>query len=246
MSRAVLSLGSNLGDRLGYLRLAVDGLRDVLVAVSGVYETAPWGVEDQPDFLNAVCVVDDPARDHWAWLRKGQELERQAERVREQRWGPRTLDVDVVQYGTLVASAPDLELPHPRARERAFVLVPWAEVAPDAVLHGLGGGPVAQLAATAPDRSGIRWLALDWLTGPQDTVAAPRAAHGPATSGTGPTAPATHEPVDEPEPVRGPVPEPEPVNEPVHEPVHEPVPPPPESAFAPPSYHPPHAGDRDR
>ena len=75
MTRAVLSLGSNLGDRLSFLRLAVAGFADVLVAVSPVYETTPWGVEDQPDFLNAVLVVDDPAADEWAWLRRGQELE---------------------------------------------------------------------------------------------------------------------------------------------------------------------------
>ncbi|TVT26409.1 2-amino-4-hydroxy-6-hydroxymethyldihydropteridine diphosphokinase, partial [Amycolatopsis rhizosphaerae] len=69
MSRAVLSLGSNLGDRLGFLRSVMTGLGPAVRAVSTVYETKPWGVEEQPDFLNAVCVVDDPARDHWAWLR---------------------------------------------------------------------------------------------------------------------------------------------------------------------------------
>lgn len=246
---AVLALGANLGEPQATLRQAVTDIDRVagvqVMEVSPLARTAAVGGPEQGDFLNAVLLVRTTLSPR-ELLHACQGVEEQHGRVREERWGPRTLDVDVVQYGTLVASAPDLELPHPRARERAFVLVPWAEVAPDAVLHGLGGGPVAQLAATAPDRSGIRWLALDWLTGPQDTVAAPRAAHGPATSGTGPTAPATHEPVDEPEPVRGPVPEPEPVNEPVHEPVHEPVPPPPESAFAPPSYHPPHAGDRDR
>ena len=78
----------------------------------------------------------------------------------------RTLDIDIVLYGSVLAVTDDLELPHPRAHERAFVLQPWAQIAPDAVLPGLGGGPVAALAATAPDRDGIRWLALDWLAAP--------------------------------------------------------------------------------
>src|SRR5690606_33802170 len=138
MSRAVLSLGSNLGDRLAYLRVAVDGLRDVLVSVSSVYETAPWGVTDQPDFLNAVCIVDDPARDHWAWLRAGQALEREAERVREQRWGPRTLDVDVVTVDDVRSADPELLLPHPGTAERATVLIPWLEIDPDAEVPGAG------------------------------------------------------------------------------------------------------------
>ncbi|MFF5990882.1 2-amino-4-hydroxy-6-hydroxymethyldihydropteridine diphosphokinase [Prauserella flavalba] len=156
MSRAVLSLGSNLGDRLGYLRLAVDGLRDVLVAVSGVYETAPWGVEDQPDFLNAVCIVDDPARDHWAWLRTGQALERQAERVREQRWGPRTLDVDVVTVDGVRSDDPELLLPHPGTADRATVLIPWLEIDPAAEVPGRGRA--ADLLAALPDsdREGVR------------------------------------------------------------------------------------------
>jgi 2-amino-4-hydroxy-6-hydroxymethyldihydropteridine diphosphokinase len=85
VSRAVLSLGSNLGDRFAYLRGAVAGFGTAVVAASPVYETAPWGGVEQPDFLNAVLVVDDPAVDHWGWLRRGQELERAAERVREVR-----------------------------------------------------------------------------------------------------------------------------------------------------------------
>ena len=122
MSRAVLSLGSNLGDRLGFLKLALDAVRPALVAVSSVYETKAWGVEDQPDFLNAICVVDDPARDHWAWLRTGQAAEQAAGRVRELRWGPRTLDVDVVTVDGVTSDDPELLLPHPGTagpRERA-------------------------------------------------------------------------------------------------------------------------------
>ncbi|WNV91761.1 2-amino-4-hydroxy-6-hydroxymethyldihydropteridine diphosphokinase [Umezawaea sp. Da 62-37] len=138
MTRAVLSIGSNMGDRFGYLQLAVRGFADVLVAVSPVYETAPWGVLDQADFLNAVLVVESPDVDEWGWLRRGQALERAAERVRDQRWGPRTLDVDVVAVDGVLSSDPELLLPHPGAHERATVLIPWLDVSPDAVLPGFG------------------------------------------------------------------------------------------------------------
>ena len=138
MSRAVLSLGSNLGDRLAYLQMAVDGLRDHLTAVSPVYETAPWGVEDQPDFLNAVVIAEDDAADHWAWLRKAQQLEQAANRVREQRWGPRTLDVDVVTVDDVRSDDPVLTLPHPGTSDRATVLIPWLDIDPDAVVPGHG------------------------------------------------------------------------------------------------------------
>ena len=151
MTRAVLSIGSNLGDRLGYLRLAVTGFADVLVAVSPVYETKAWGVEDQPDFLNAVLIVEDPAADEWTWLRRGQALEAQADRVREQRWGPRTLDVDVVTVDGVTSDHPDLLLPHPGTPERATVLIPWLAVDPTATLPG--HGPARDLLAALPVES---------------------------------------------------------------------------------------------
>lgn len=156
MSRAVLSLGSNLGDRLGFLQLAVDGFADVLVAASPVFETEPWGVTDQPDFLNAVLVVQASDVDEWGWLRRGQELERAAERIREQRWGPRTLDVDVVAVDGLRSEHPDLLLPHPGTPSRATVLIPWLAVEPEAVLPGRG--PVAALldALPAADLEAVR------------------------------------------------------------------------------------------
>jgi len=143
VTRAVLSIGSNLGDRLAHLQSAVDGFADVLVAVSPVYETAPWGVLDQADFLNAVLVVESPEVDEWGWLRRGQSLERAAHRVRDQHWGPRTLDVDVVTVDGVLSSDPELLLPHPGAHERATVLIPWLDVSPDAVLPGFG--PIAEL-----------------------------------------------------------------------------------------------------
>jgi 2-amino-4-hydroxy-6-hydroxymethyldihydropteridine diphosphokinase len=157
MTRAVLSLGSNLGDRRAHLRAAVAGFADVLVAASPVYETAPWGGVEQPDFLNMVLVVDDPGADAWAWLRRGQALEDASGRVREVRWGPRTLDVDVVLVsgpdGPVRSDHPDLLLPHPGTPERATVLRPWLDVDPDAELPG--HGRVADL-LTGLDESGLR------------------------------------------------------------------------------------------
>ncbi|MBO4241131.1 MULTISPECIES: 2-amino-4-hydroxy-6-hydroxymethyldihydropteridine diphosphokinase [Pseudonocardia] len=147
MTRAVLSLGSNLGDRAAHLRTVVADLGTAVVAVSPVFETAPWGVTDQPDFLNAVLVADDPGLDAWGWLRRGQALEDASGRVREQRWGPRTLDVDVVQVtddgAPVTSDDPELLLPHPGTPDRATVLLPWLLAEPGAVLHG--HGPVADL-----------------------------------------------------------------------------------------------------
>jgi 2-amino-4-hydroxy-6-hydroxymethyldihydropteridine diphosphokinase len=155
MTRAVLSLGSNMGDRLAFLRLAVQGFEDVLEEASPVYETAPWGVTDQSDFLNAVLVVSSPELDEWDWLRRGQALEKAAGRVREQRWGPRTLDVDVVTVAGVTSDHPDLLLPHPGTPSRATVLIPWLAVDPEAVLPG--HGRVADLLAALPaaDREAV-------------------------------------------------------------------------------------------
>lgn len=160
MTRAVLSLGSNLGDRIAHLRGVVADMADVLVAASPVYETAPWGGVEQPDFLNAVIVVDDPDADAWAWLRRGQRLEQAANRVREQHWGPRTLDVDVVAVlddgRDVLSDDPELLLPHPGTPERATVLVPWLDIDPGAVLAGRG--PVRALLDALPpeDAAGMR------------------------------------------------------------------------------------------
>lgn len=156
MSRAVLSLGSNLGDRLGYLRRAVEGFAGDVLAVSGVYETAPWGVTDQPDFLNAVIIVGSERVDEWGWLRRGQELERQAQRRRERRWGPRTLDVDVVTVDGIRSDHPDLLLPHPGTPTRATVLLPWLEIEPDAELPGYGSVAALLDALPADDVAGVR------------------------------------------------------------------------------------------
>jgi len=156
MTRAVLSLGSNLGDRLGYLRLAVAGLGEALVAASPVYETKAWGVEDQPDFLNAVVVVDDPALDEWAWLRRGQALEQEAGRVRTHQWGPRTLDVDVVTVDGVTSDHPDLLLPHPGTPDRATVLIPWLAVDPAATLPGHGRIKILLAALSDESKEDVR------------------------------------------------------------------------------------------
>jgi 2-amino-4-hydroxy-6-hydroxymethyldihydropteridine diphosphokinase len=155
----VLALGSNLGDRLANLQRGVaalcgDGLD--CRAVSAVFETAPVGGPDQGDYLNAVLLADSPlpAADI---LRRCQRAEATLHRVRTVRFGPRTLDVDIIACGAELSSDPELTLPHPRAHERAFVLAPWHDVAPGAVLPGRGS--VAGLLAAAPDLAGVRRLA---------------------------------------------------------------------------------------
>ena len=147
MSRAVLSIGSNLGDRLTALRLAAETLRPWLVAASPVYETPPWGPVPQDDYLNAVLLVADPDATPHDWLARAQKAEQTAGRVRDVRWGPRTLDADVIDVDGIASADPDLTLPHPRAAQRAFVLVPWQAVDPDAVL---AGRPVASWRADLP------------------------------------------------------------------------------------------------
>ncbi|WP_232835372.1 2-amino-4-hydroxy-6-hydroxymethyldihydropteridine diphosphokinase [Actinocorallia populi] len=148
--RVVLSLGSNLGDRLENLQDAIDALFDApgltFLAISPVYETAPWGGVEQDDFLNVVVVAETLLTPE-TLLERSLSIEESMRRERVVRWGPRTLDIDIVQFGGIVSDDPRLTLPHPRAHERAFVLVPWAGVEPDAVLTG--HGPVADLAAAA-------------------------------------------------------------------------------------------------
>lgn len=138
-TRAVLSLGANLGDRAATLRDAVDVLaqRVAVLAVSPFYETAPVGGPDQPRYLNAVVLVATSLAPS-DLLALAHEVEDAAGRERAERWGPRTLDVDVVAYGDVRSTDPDLTLPHPRAHERAFVLRPWLDVDPHAVLPGHG------------------------------------------------------------------------------------------------------------
>ncbi len=133
--RALLGLGSNMGDRVEYLRAAVAAIPDV-VAVSDAYETDPVGGVEQAPFLNVVVELDTARTPH-ELLEVCRERERDAERVRTIRWGPRTLDVDVLWVdGETVDDPPELFVPHPRMFERAFVLVPLADLASDLLPEG--------------------------------------------------------------------------------------------------------------
>jgi len=138
---AVISLGANLGDARGTIRGAIQALAQTagicLKAVSGLYGTAPVGGVEQPDFVNAIAIVET-ALDPQELLGVLQSIELRWHRTRQVRWGPRTLDLDMVTYGALVSDDPALTLPHPRAHERAFVLVPWLEIDPRAQLPGWG------------------------------------------------------------------------------------------------------------
>ncbi|MFI6823602.1 2-amino-4-hydroxy-6-hydroxymethyldihydropteridine diphosphokinase [Micromonospora sp. NPDC050187] len=145
MTRAVLSLGSNLDDRLTNLRTAVACLGEAVRVVSGVYETPPWGDTDQPMYLNAVLLAEDPTATARDWLDRARDAERSAGRLRDprRRFGPRTLDVDVVAVWDdagepVLSDDPDLTLPHPRAHLRAFVLRPWIDIQPYGQLPGHG------------------------------------------------------------------------------------------------------------
>jgi 2-amino-4-hydroxy-6-hydroxymethyldihydropteridine diphosphokinase len=145
--RAVIALGSNMGNRLETLQGAVDALEDTpgmrVKAVSPVYETeAVGGPATQPNYYNAVIVVKTTLGP-LSLLERAGAVEDAFSRTREVRWGPRTLDVDILTYDDLVSDDPRLTLPHPRAHERAFVLAPWHDVEPDAEV--LGRGPVAEL-----------------------------------------------------------------------------------------------------
>src|SRR5262245_60019213 len=136
-----IALGSNLGQRLENLQGGLDALFDApglaLVAVSPVYETAPVGGPQQPDYLNAVLIATTTLPAH-AVLERCHGVEAVFGRVRDERWGPRTLDLDMILYGDVVSDDPELTLPHPRAHERAFVLAPWLDVDPDAEIQGWG------------------------------------------------------------------------------------------------------------
>ncbi|WP_030452951.1 2-amino-4-hydroxy-6-hydroxymethyldihydropteridine diphosphokinase [Herbidospora cretacea] len=154
--RVVFSLGSNLGRRMDYLQSGLDALFDApgmaFVALSPVYETDPVGGPSQGAYLNAV-VIAETSLDPRTLLDRALGVEDAFGRVRKERWGPRTLDVDIIMVGNLMSEEAELTLPHPRAHERAFVLVPWAQADASAVLPGRGS--VAALLAGL-DQSGVR------------------------------------------------------------------------------------------
>ena len=139
MTRVVLSIGANLGDAETMVHQTIHQLSEILKEskASRIYQTAPVGVEDQPEFFNAVVMGE------WGGtaderLEKTSKLEEAAGRERILRWGVRTLDIDIIAFGDQVSHDPKLTLPHPRAHERLFVLIPWIELQPDAHLIGQG------------------------------------------------------------------------------------------------------------
>ncbi|NUP49441.1 MAG: 2-amino-4-hydroxy-6-hydroxymethyldihydropteridine diphosphokinase, partial [Catenulispora sp.] len=149
MHSAVLALGGNLGHRLANLQAAVDSLADTpsltITWLSPVYQTAPLlaeGAEPQEDYLNAVVGVHTALPPEMLLMRT-QAIEEALGRTREVHWGPRTIDIDIVQVDELLSGDAELTLPHPRAAQRAFVLAPWHDVRPDDVLTG--AGPIAAL-----------------------------------------------------------------------------------------------------
>ena len=161
MDSILLGLGANLGDRAGNLDAAVAGLARFLhlTAASPIYETAPMYVEDQSPFLNMVVAAETglPPEQLLASLKQ---LERRLGRVAGVRNGPRAIDLDILLYGDRVMTETQLEIPHPRMAERAFVLVPAADIAPDR-RHPLSGRTIAQMAADLPDRGDV----TPWTSG---------------------------------------------------------------------------------
>ena len=147
--KAVIALGANIGNPLENLEIALSLLRESteVISVSSFYTTTPVGGPAQPDYLNAVCIIESelPALDLLSLL---QGIEKSLGRERSEHWGPRTIDLDLIQFGGLLSKSTELELPHPRAHERRFVLEPWLEIDADAVL--LSHGRVDQLLAQLP------------------------------------------------------------------------------------------------
>lgn len=147
--KAVIALGANIGNPLENLEIALSLLRESteVISVSSFYKTAPVGGPSQPDYLNAVCIIESelPALVLLSLL---QGIEKSLGRERSEHWGPRTIDLDLIQFGGLLSKSTELELPHPRAHERRFVLEPWLEIDSDAVL--LSHGRVDQLLAQLP------------------------------------------------------------------------------------------------
>ncbi len=141
MPEALVALGGNLGDVRETLDRAVtafcDGREVRLLARSSDYRTPPWGVEDQPPFVNLAIAIETELTPH-ALLARAQAVEHALgrERAKERRWGPRPVDIDIIAYDDVALDTPELTLPHPRLFERAFVLVPLAEIAPERVIGG--------------------------------------------------------------------------------------------------------------
>ena len=147
--KAVVALGANIGDPKAQMDLAVAMLREAteVISVSEYFSTKPVSDIEQPDYLNAVCILESelPAMDLLSLLHG---IEKALGRQRLEKWGPRTIDLDLIQYGSLLSSADELKLPHPRAHERRFVLEPWISIDPEAIL--LTHGKISELLVQLP------------------------------------------------------------------------------------------------
>ncbi len=147
--KAVIALGANIGDPKAQMDLAVAMLCEAteVISVSEYFSTKPVSDIEQPDYLNAVCIVESelPAIDLLSLLHG---IEKALGRQRLEKWGPRTIDLDLIQYGSLLSSADELKLPHPRAHERRFVLEPWISIDPEAIL--LTHGKISELLVQLP------------------------------------------------------------------------------------------------
>jgi 2-amino-4-hydroxy-6-hydroxymethyldihydropteridine diphosphokinase len=147
--KAVIALGANIGNPKEQMDIAIALLRESLevTAVSSYFTTAPVGGPEQPDYINAVCIAESelPAAELLALLHG---IEKTLGRERIEHWGPRTIDLDLIQYGSILSYAEELSLPHPRAHERRFVLEPWSEIEPDALL--ITHGKISELLAQLP------------------------------------------------------------------------------------------------
>jgi 2-amino-4-hydroxy-6-hydroxymethyldihydropteridine diphosphokinase len=147
--KAVIALGANIGDPKAQMDLAVAMLHEAteVISVSKYFSTKPVSDIEQPDYLNAVCIVESelPALDLLSLLHG---IEKALGRERLEKWGPRTIDLDLIQYGSLLSSADELKLPHPRAHERRFVLEPWVSIDPEAIL--LTHGKISELLVQLP------------------------------------------------------------------------------------------------
>jgi len=148
--KAIVALGANIGDPQSNLDIAVALLKEAseVLKVSSYYITEPVGGPEQPDFLNAVVILESdlPAMDLLSLLHG---IEKSLGRERIEHWGPRTIDCDLIQYGSILSDSTELMLPHPRAHERRFVLEPWHEVEPEGIL--LTHGPIKELLAQLKD-----------------------------------------------------------------------------------------------
>jgi 2-amino-4-hydroxy-6-hydroxymethyldihydropteridine diphosphokinase len=147
--KAVIALGANIGNPKEQMDLAVAMLREAtdFKLVSNYYSTKPVSDVPQPDYLNAICIVESelPALDLLALLHG---IEKTLGRERSEKWGPRTIDLDLIQYGSMLSSADELQLPHPRAHERRFVIEPWYSIEPDAIL--LTQGKISEILEQLP------------------------------------------------------------------------------------------------